>query len=426
MSLTASFAPYAELQRAAGTPYLVTAFAARLPITLVPVSVLAAVTTGTGSVAVGGLAAAATSVGEAVGGPTLGALADRLARRGGQRPVLLVAAAVNVAALLVVAVGAASLPVPLLLLATLVAGFAMPPIGSFSRARWMRRTPALVPTAMAGESAADEVAYVLGPALAGLVAIAGSPSASLLVAGALVAVAVPAFALHPSATAPAAGTTPAATDDDAGASGALLRRLAVVIVAAVGMGLFFGGGQTTLTAAAQEAGSIGAGGLLVAAMGVGSAFTALAMVAVPDRVSLAARLAAAAGVLLVGIATMAVSLALTPSLVALAAATALAGLAVGPAMVTITSMAAERSTAGSGATAMTLVGSGIVVGVGSGAAAAGWLAEHHGALHATGVLAVAALVLLAAAVASWRRPARPLPEQAPRSSTPGAAREAAA
>ncbi|MBC3761301.1 MFS transporter [Quadrisphaera oryzae] len=415
MSLTASFAPYAELQRAAGTPYLVTTFAARLPITLVPVSVLAAVTAGTGSVAVGGLAAAATSVGEAVGGPTLGALADRLARRGGQRPVLLAAATVNVLALLVVATGAAALPVPLLLLATLVAGFAMPPIGSFSRARWMRRTPALVPTAMAGESAADEVAYVLGPALAGLVALAGSPATSLLVAAALVAVAVPAFALHPSATAPSSATGADQHEDDGAprASGDLLRRLAVVIVAAVGMGLFFGGGQTTLTAAAREAGSIGAGGLLVAAMGVGSAFTALAMVAVPARVSLALRLAAAAAVLLVGVGTMAASLALTPSLLALAVATALAGLAVGPAMVTITSMAAERSPAGSGATAMTLVGSGIVVGVGSGAAVAGWLAEHHGALHATGVLAVAALVLLGAAAVAARTGRAPIAPSAP-------------
>lgn len=412
MSLTATFAPYAQLQRAAGTPYLVTAFMARLPITLVPVSVLAAVTTGTGSVAVGGLAAAATSVGEALGGPTLGTLADRLGGRGGQRPVLLAAAAVNVTALLAVATGAGALPVPLLLLATFVAGFATPPIGSFSRARWMRRTPALVPTAMAGESAADEVAYVLGPALAGLVALAGSPSTSLLVAAALVAVAVPAFALHPSATAPAStgstttGATADAADDGGAASGHrsrdLVRVLAVVIVAAVGMGLFFGGGQTTLTAAAREAGSIGAGGLLVAAMGVGSVFTALAMVAVPARVSLAARLAGASGVLLLGIAAMAVSLAVTPSLLALAAATALAGLAVGPAMVTISSMAAERSPAGSGATAMTLVGSGIVIGVGSGAAAAGWLAEHHGALAATGVLAAAAVVLLVTAAVAGR------------------------
>ncbi|PWJ56373.1 hypothetical protein SAMN06264364_101351 [Quadrisphaera granulorum] len=412
MSLTTTFAPYAELQRAAGNTYLVTAFAARLPITLVPVSVLAAVTAGTGSVAIGGLAAAATSVGEAVGGPTLGHLADRLSARGGQRPVLLAAAAVHVVAVVTVAVGAGALPVPLLLLATLVAGVAMPPIGSFSRARWMRRTPALVPTAMAGESAADEVAYVLGPALAGIVALVGSPSASLLVAAALVAVAVPAFALHPSATTAGEPTAAAASGDDASrASSDLLRRLAVVIVASVGMGLFFGAGQTTLTAAAQEAGSIGAGGLLVAAMGVGSAFTALAMVAVPARVSLAARLAVASGVLLVGVATMAASLAATPSLFALAAATALAGLAVGPAMVTITSMAAERSPAGSGATAMTLVGSGIVIGVGAGAAAAGWLAQHHGALYATAVLAVAGTVLLLSAAAAALQARRSAPGQ---------------
>ncbi|MGQ7295472.1 MFS transporter [Quadrisphaera sp. KR29] len=417
MSLTSTFAPYAELQRAAGTPYLLTAFAARLPITLVPVSALAAVTAGTGSVAVGGLAAAATSVGEAVGGPSLGAAADRLAHRGGQRPVLLAASVMHVGALLTVALGAGALPVPLLLLAAGLAGLALPPVGAFSRARWMRRTPALVPTAMAGESAADEVAFVLGPALAGVVALAASPATSLLVAAALVALAVPAFALHPSATtppgapgpgAPAPGRcgAPAAPRRAGAGTAVLVRRLAVVLAAALGMGLFFGGGQTALTAAAREAGSLGAAGLLVAAQALGSAVTALAMVAVPERVGLPQRLGAAAAVLLVGVATMAASLALTPSLVALGAAAALSGLAIGPAMVTITSMAAERSPAGQATTAMTLVGSGLVVGVGIGAAAAGWLAEHRGALEATSVLGLAGLVLLAVAAGASRAPRR--------------------
>lgn len=403
-----ALAPYAALRRAAGTPYLVTSFAARLPLTVVPVSVLAAVTAGSGSVAVGGLAAAATATGGAVGGPALGALADRLAHRGGQRPVLLTAAAVHVAALVGVALGAASLPVPLLLALTLVAGLASPPVGAFSRARWMRRTPALVPSAMAAESAADEVAYVMGPALAGLVALAGSPSWSLWVAAGLVAVAVPAFALHPSAAAapPAPSTVAAEAPQPAGAregAAPLLRSLAVVMAGAAAMGLFFGGGNTTLTAAAQEAGQVGAGGLLVAAMAVGSAFTAVAVVAVPASVGLAVRLGASAVVLLLGVGAMAGSLALSSSLVALGATTVVAGLAIGPAMVTITSLAAERAPRGRGTTAMTLVGSGVVVGVGVGAAVAGWLCEQHGALAGTSVLAAAGAGLLLVALAAGRR-----------------------
>jgi len=406
--LRAALAPFAELRRAAGTPYLVTSFLARLPITVVPVSVLAAVTAGTGSVAVGGLAAAAAAAGEAVGGPALGALADRPSRSGGQRPVLLVAAAVHVAALVGIALGAASLPVPALLTITLLAGLALPPVGAFSRARWMRRTPELVPTAMAGESAADEVAYVMGPALAGLVALAGPTTWSLWVAAGLVAVAVPAFALHPSAgwTGPAARAGQPSAGADAvrprGGAGQLVRALAVVLAGAAAMGLFFGGGNTVLTAAAQEAGQVGAGGLLVAAMAVGSAFTAVAVVAVPASVGLATRLGLSSAVLLVGVGAMALSLALTPSLLVLGATTVVAGLAIGPAMVTITSMAAERAPRGRGTTAMTLVGSGVVVGVGTGAALAGWLSEHHGALVGTAVLAAAGVALLAVAVATSR------------------------
>jgi len=404
----AALAPFAELRRAAGTPFLVTSFLARLPITVVPVSVLAAVTAGTGSVAVGGLAAAAAAAGEAVGGPALGALADRPARSGGQRPVLLAAAAVHVTALVGIALGAASLPVPVLLAVTLLAGLALPPVGAFSRARWMRRTPELVPTAMAGENAADEVAYVMGPALAGLVALAGSTTWSLWVAAGLVAVAVPAFALHPSArsSGPAAGAAQPPAGASAvrprGGAGQLVRALAVVLAGAAAMGLFFGGGSTVLTAAAQEAGQVGAGGLLVAAMAVGSAFTAVAVVAVPASVGLAARLGLSAAVLLVGVGAMALSLALTPSLLVLGATTVVAGLAIGPAMVTTTSMAAARAPQGRGTTAMTLVGSGVVVGVGTGSAVAGWLSEQHGALAGTAVLAAAGVALLAVALAAAR------------------------
>ncbi len=73
---------------------------------MVPLAILTLVTSATGSLALGGLASAAAAIGEALGAPAAGILADRR----GQRPVLLIAGALHLALLLTLAFGIDALP----------------------------------------------------------------------------------------------------------------------------------------------------------------------------------------------------------------------------------------------------------------------------------------------------------------------------
>src|SRR5690606_33652085 len=162
--------------------FLPVAFLARLPFSMLTIGTLLLVSSTTGSVAMGGLASAATALGTALGGPTQGALADRV----GQRRVLLVA--VPLATFAVVGLVLAA-PVPAgtgaVLVAAAVTGASAPQVGPLARVRWLRLAadePRTVEAAMSYESTADEVSFVLGPALVGVLASAGSPQVAVLVA----------------------------------------------------------------------------------------------------------------------------------------------------------------------------------------------------------------------------------------------------
>nr|WP_297426386.1 MFS transporter [uncultured Actinotalea sp.] len=387
------FAAYGELPRLAGRSFLPVAFAARLPFSMTGLGILLLVTTTTGSVGQGGLATGAASVGTALLGPVQGRLADRY----GQRPVVLVAVALDVLALLaVVAATASGAPTAALLAACFVAGGAAPQVGAFTRARWValtRARPAPLRAAMGYESTADEVTFVLGPALVGVIGATGRPEATLLLAAALVAGFGTWFALHPTAT---AGTRSRARSAEAPRTSAagLARLLAAPLVGMLGVGVFFGGTQAALTAFATDLGRPGAAGLLYAVMGVGSAVTALAVVALPQGVGLRTRW-------VVGGAGMAVSLAGVLGVTSLGGAVAViavTGLFVGPTLVTLFTVGGDAAPAGEAGATLTLLVSGNVVGVAIGATAAGALADASAAGDPTPFL-VPVLAAVAVAVA---------------------------
>lgn len=420
-------AAYRDLPRLAGPSFLPVAFGARLPFSMTGLGILLLVTTTTGSVGQGGLATGAASVGTAVLGPVQGRLADRY----GQRPVVLVAVVLDVVALLAVVVAAlAGATTAVLLVACFVAGGAAPQVGAFARARWValtRARPAPLRAAMGYESTADEVTFVLGPALVGAIGATGRPEATLVLAAGLVAALGTWFALHPTATVGAgedrAGRGDEAQDDDARLAAAeddaardgaaqdgprrapartstarLLRVVAAPLVGMLGVGVFFGGTQAALTAFATDLGRPGAAGLLYAVMGVGSAVTALAVVALPHRVGLRARW-------VVGGAGMAVSLAASLGVTTLGGAVvvlAVAGLFVGPTLVTLFTVGGDAAPAGEAGATLTLLVSGNVVGVAVGAAVAGALADASAAGDPAPFVVplVAALAVAAAGVVS--------------------------
>lgn len=390
---------YRSLPRVAGPGLLVSGFLARLPVAMAPLGVVMLVSSVTGSFAQAGAVTAALGLGAAAGGPVVGWLSDRR----GQRRVGVVAATINAAALVALAVavlagtgviGAAALAA--------AAGFATPQVGPLARVRWAallrrRGRAELLPTAMAYEGAADEASYVAGPALVGLLSIVGVPVLPLAVAAALtIAAAVP-FAMHPTAT--AATRTSAALPSKPGQRPVAALIVLGVLMAAIGV--VFGATQTGITSLAASVGRPGIAGLVYAALGLGSATAGLATAWLPSRFTLYRRVGLFALVMAVG------SLALLPvrNLPIAVVVMVVLGASVAPLLVTVYAVAERITPARRVGTVMTVLASATVAGVALGAGVAGPLAQAFGFVAALGVPSVAACVALVA-VAVGLRPIR--------------------
>ena len=437
---------FARLPLLAGPGFIPLGLVARLPLAMLTVGALTLVTAVTGSYAVGGTAAGAVGIGSALGAPVLGVTADRL----GQRGVLLVSAIANTVAVVALILAAYLIPgvqdvaaaVPVLA-AAFVAGASCPQVGPLARVRWMALTSqtsgpgrgagaisADLDTALSYESTADELTFVLGPALVGTIASLLAPWLPLALAAALTIVFVPAFAVHPTHHAvlrtpprqeagPAAGSTaepagePAGNRHQGGRTAAQrARTLAAVVLpvlAMVCMGTFFGATQTSLSSFSASFATSELAGLLYAVMGLSSAAAALSVAYWPRGFAVNARWMACAA-LMAGFAALLLlpSTALPMILVLL-----VLGLPVGPLMVTIFAIGGLVAPPGKLGTVMTALASGIVAGTALGASIAGQLAQNFGYSTAflVPVCAATALFLLgtAAAVVLRRRGKKPVP-----------------
>jgi MFS family permease len=415
-----TFHEYGTLPRLLGWSFLAVGFLGRLPTSMVVLGVLTLVAATTGSVGDAGLASASLALSTAVSGPVIGRWTDRR----GQRVPLLVLAPVNAAALtaLVLAAGSGARLAVLCALCVVV-GATTVPVGSLARVRWLALGggPRQTGAALGYESMVDETVFVLGPALVGVAASLGTPELPIVIAAGLVLVFVTAFALHPSAAGTVQGGGPVRTSSTAaGASGhagpaslgslpgapslgRVLRAVAPALAGMVCVGMFFGASQTAVTAFATAAGTPGRAGLIYAVMGVSSAVMALAVVALPDTVSLRLRLVVCGA----GIAAITAAMTLASSTAALVVLVLAVGLLVGPALVTLFTVAGRLAPQGGTAVAMTAMGSANVVGVAAAAALAGRLADLRGADAGFVVAAAGAAGLVLAAVAV-RVPARRL------------------
>lgn len=383
---------------------------------MLTVGALTLVTAVTGSYAVGGAAAGAVGIGSALGAPVLGAWADRL----GQRPVLLVAAVFNTAAVVALILTAYLVPsgqdlaaaVPALV-AAFVAGASCPQVGPLARVRWMALTARGstagnakdLDAALSYESTADELTFVLGPALVGILASLVAPWLPLALAAALTLTLVPAFAVHRTHLAvplsvrrrrPVAGPATAGPGT-AGVRGNGMAAVALPFLAMVCMGTFFGSTQTGLSSFSASFATAEVAGLLYAVMGLSSAAAALSVAYWPTRFTLSARWMVSA----VLMACLAVLLLVPASAFSMVLVLLVLGLPVGPLMVTVFAIGGVVAPAGRLGTVMTALASGIVAGTALGSSVAGQLAQHQGysAAFLVPVCAAAALFLLGAAAA---------------------------
>jgi MFS family permease len=159
--------------------FSLTAFVARLPISICTLGIVLLVTGLGYSYGVAGALSASFTIASGLSSVVQGRLFDRL----GQAlvlPIVITAYAVGVI-VLVTSVEAGS-PGVLSFASAFVAGAAYPPIGSVVRARWsyvLAGRPADVQTAYALESVIDEVIFVIGPTLATVLATQWHPWAGL-------------------------------------------------------------------------------------------------------------------------------------------------------------------------------------------------------------------------------------------------------
>ncbi|WP_164861548.1 MFS transporter, partial [Microbacterium sp. CPCC 204701] len=368
-----------SLVREAGYAYFPIALIARLPFAMMVVGILTLVVSARDSLALGGTTSAMTGLGTALIGPLLGAAADRI----GQRRVLLATGTVN-SLLLGAMAWLAFSPAPdaALLGVAFLIGATMPQVAPLSRSRLVgiigrafpndRRTKAVNGT-MAYESAADEIAFVFGPVVVGLLATTMSPAAPVIGAALLALVFVTAFALHPTATTPAASREEQALEQ-APARELFRARVFAPVAGALGMGLFFGSMLTSLTAFMAERGAPEQAGLVYGAMGLGSAALALGVALFPARFTLTARWLTFAAILVGGT----IALPFVDSVAAIAVCLLVIGIGIGPTLVSQYSLAAAFSPHGRSATVMTMLGSAVIVGQSASSAITGLLADAAG------------------------------------------------
>ncbi|HJV98450.1 MAG TPA: MFS transporter [Arthrobacter sp.] len=416
---------FGRLPELAGRGFIPLGLFARLPLAMLTVGTLTLVTSVSGSYAVGGTAAGAVGIGSAIGAPVLGALADRR----GQRPVLLVAAALNALAVIVL-IAAAYAMTPAgafpaaLLTAAFASGASCPQVGPLARVRWMALTSQSAPAgrsahrktadkqdldaALSYESTADELTFVLGPALVGILASLLAPWLPLALAAALTITLVPAFAVHrtyravpihrsvPSGPAKARQAGRKLRVQEATAPGTPFA-VALPVLAMVCMGTFFGSTQTALSSFSAGFATSEISGLLYAVMGVSSAVAALSVAYWTQRLTLPVRWLLGAALM----AALAFLLFVPTSAAGMVLVLLVLGLPVGPVMVTVFAIGGLIAPGGRLGTVMTALASGIVAGTAIGSAVAGQLAQAHGysAAFLVPVGAAVALVLLGGASA---------------------------
>ncbi|MFC4553643.1 MFS transporter [Georgenia faecalis] len=319
------FRPYREiLARPGALSFSAAGLVARLPISMVGIGIVLMVSELYGSYGMAGRVSAVFVVVQAICAPQLAKLIDRRGQAAVMRPALAVACT-GLTALVLAAVAGA--PEWALYLAAAVAASSIGSMGALVRARWgaLLGTPRDLHTAYSLESALDEVAFIVGPVLATTLATAVAPWSALVVP-ILAAFVGGYWFLAQRATEP-----PPAPREPGVRTGTILSG-SMVAVAGVfaAVGAIFGGIDVAVVAFAEEEGSKGAAGFVLAVFALGSLAAGLAYGARHWRSPLWARFTVGTCVLAAGVSTFF----LVGSLPVLAVAGFVAGLAIAPTIIT--------------------------------------------------------------------------------------------
>jgi len=363
--------PYRRVLAVPGAlAFSLTGLVARLPISMVSLGIVILVSSSTGSYALAGGVAAAYLVGNALFAVLQGRMADRL----GQSRVLPWTILVFTVALSLlmwsVEAGWAS-PLPQVFAA--MGGAAQPQIGSCIRARWSHNLPdkAQLQTAFALEAVVDEAVFVLGPILVTALATMIHPAAGLGAAVASGLLGTMALSAQRSTQPPAHRGT--------GRHGARVPMgwavLGPLVISGVGMGMYFGGVEVATVAFAEELGAKAVAGPLLGALALGSLLAGFVSGMVQWRTTNATRFRRGMLVLAVS----AVPLPFVGGFGFLGVVLFVSGFAIAPTLIAIVAWIEETVPARRLTEGISIVTTGIGVGLAPGAAAVGAVIDRHGA-----------------------------------------------
>jgi MFS family permease len=337
----------------------------RLSYGIAPLSLVLALTAATGSYAVAGGVMALFALTVSALAPVRAGLIDRYGPRRALPPMAVAYALVLAG--LAAGTWRHGAPGPLLAALGLAAGVCAPPLGPVMRTVWseLLSDPALLRRGYSLDTVAEELLFVVGPLLAGLVAGLATPPVGVAVSAGLVLAGTLAFV---SAAPVRALSRPQATTGP--------RRRSRVgfgvvqpVIAALGIGAYLGSVELLMVAFAKQHHHATAVAWCTAALSAGSAVGGLVYGALPWRISGRARLPVLVAVPALGLALAGLS----PSVYALAGAAGVTGLFVSPALATAYLIADESAAPGARTRAGAWVNTAVNGGSSGGTAAAGLL-----------------------------------------------------
>jgi MFS family permease len=359
--------------------FIVGGFTARSAGSMFGVSVVAMVAARTGSYELAGAVVAAGMVSLALFAPFLGRLVDRYGQRRVAIPFFLWSGFWAVMTLLTSLRG---WPTWLLFITFPLCG-AIPNLGTMARARWSHifaHDPRNLHSAMSFEQVMEEVTFVIGPVLAIWLSTAFFPEAGFLFATVAYAVGVLVFISARSTEPPVVPHHERPTEHAYRVPG--LVPLAFIMVMT---GAIFGVNEVVTLAVSQEWGAPGAAGAILALYAVGSATAGLVF----GHVSHGRNLVKLLMLGTLGMAVLEVPVLLAPNLWALAGLMLVAGMATAPTLITTMNLIERIVPKSQLNEGMTIVLTGLIIGIAAGSAVSGVVIDRIGAQHGYWVAVVA-------------------------------------
>jgi MFS family permease len=363
--------PYTAVLRTPGARKFSAAGAlARLPMSMVGIGAVLMVQGLYDSYAMAGRVAAVLGLAQAFLAPQIGRWVDRHGQRTVLLPTLLVSV-VGLGGLITSAVLGA--PEWVLWPFAVLAGGSQGSYGSMVRARWSHALddPRRVHTAYSLESSIDELVYIVGPVLATTLATAVAAPSALVVAG-IAAVAGGLLFVVQRATEPPVVVPDAEVRHR---PVALIPGMPVVVLVFVAMGVIFGSMEVVTVAFAEERGSKGMSGVVLAVFALGSMIAGLTYGARHFTSPASRRFVIGMAALGPGVSLFL----LADSLWVLAIVMFVAGLAIAPTVITGNGLVQDMVGRHQLTEALTWVGTSIGIGASLGASVAGARVDAAGA-----------------------------------------------